>query len=131
VLPKDCPTAATSADRLATGRAAAPARSLLRKDLAAQEGAWWEPGQGAMRVAVSREGLPRPKATTRPWRVAQEEESEDTWGDVVTTNGGDASPPRPGEFGHSPRRLAGPSPPPAPLSIAGQGQCWERKRSSL
>jgi hypothetical protein len=31
-------------------------------------------------VAVSREGLPRPKADTRPWRVAQEEESEGTWG---------------------------------------------------
>jgi hypothetical protein len=56
------------------------ARSLLQKDWVAQEGACWEPDQGAMRVAVSWEGLPRPRATTWPWRVAQEEESEDTWG---------------------------------------------------
>jgi hypothetical protein len=47
----------------------------------------------------------------------------------MTANDGDALPPRPGEFGHSPRRLVGPSPPSAPLSTAGQGQCWERKHS--
>jgi hypothetical protein len=51
-------------------------------------------------------------------------------GDVATANSGDASPPRPGEFGHSPRRLVEPLPPSAPLSIAGQGQRWERKSSS-
>jgi hypothetical protein len=70
--------AATSAARLANGRTAAPAKSLLQKDRAAQEGSWWEPGQGAACVAVPREGLPRPKAATRPRRVAQEEESEHT-----------------------------------------------------
>jgi hypothetical protein len=80
VLPRDHPTAITSAARLAIGRAAAPARSLFQRDWAAQEEAWWEAGQGATRVAVSREGLPRPRSATRPWRVAEEEESEDTWG---------------------------------------------------
>jgi hypothetical protein len=54
MLPRERPTAATSAARLATGRAATLARSLLWKDWAAQEGAWWEPGQGAMRVTVCR-----------------------------------------------------------------------------
>jgi hypothetical protein len=72
--------AATSAARLATGRAAASARSLLSKDRVAHARAWWEPGQGVTHVAVSREGLPRPKATTRLRRVAQEEESEGTRG---------------------------------------------------
>jgi hypothetical protein len=74
VLPRDCPTVVMSAARSATGCAAAPARSLFQKDRAAQEGAWWEHGQGAVRVAISREGLPRARATTRPWQVAQEEE---------------------------------------------------------
>jgi hypothetical protein len=40
MLPRDCPTAVTSAARLATGRTAAPARSLLQKDWVAQEEAW-------------------------------------------------------------------------------------------
>jgi hypothetical protein len=103
VLPRDCPTAATSAARLATGHAAAPARSLLQKDWAAQEGAMaGGPGRGIRRHL----------------------------GDVATANSGDASPPRPGEFWHSPRRFARPSPPSAPLNFAGQGQRWEWKRSS-
>jgi hypothetical protein len=50
-------------------------------------------------------------------------------GDVATTNGGDLLLPRPGEVGHSTRKLAGPILPVAPLSTAGQGQHWERKRS--
>jgi hypothetical protein len=72
--------AAMSVAELATGRVAAPVRSFLRKDRVAQERAWWEPGQGTTHVAVSMEGLPRPKPTTRLWQVAQEEESEGTWG---------------------------------------------------
>jgi hypothetical protein len=40
-------------------------------------------------------------------------------------------PPRPSEVGHFPIRLAGPPPPSAPLSNAGQGQRWEWKHSSL
>jgi hypothetical protein len=51
-------------------------------------------------------------------------------GDVATTNGGDALPPRPGEVGRFPRRLTGPPPGSAPLSTVGQGQRWERKRCS-
>jgi hypothetical protein len=51
-------------------------------------------------------------------------------GNVAIANGGDALPSRPGEFGHSPRRLR-PSPPSAPLSTAGQVQHWERKRPFL
>jgi hypothetical protein len=51
-------------------------------------------------------------------------------GDVARANSGEALPPRPGKVGHFPRRLAGPPPSSAPLSAVGQGQCWERKRSS-
>jgi hypothetical protein len=42
-------------------------------------------------------------------------------GDVATTNGGDALLTCPGELTHSPRKLAGPILPSAPLSIVGQG----------
>jgi hypothetical protein len=55
--------------------------------------------------------------------------AEEHLGDAATTNCGDALLPRPGEFGHSPRKLAGPIPPLALLSTAGQGHRWERKRS--
>jgi hypothetical protein len=50
----------------ATSHTATPARSPSQVDQAAREKAWWEPGQGAMCTAVSREGLPRAKATTEP-----------------------------------------------------------------
>jgi hypothetical protein len=80
VLLRDHPTVVTSAAKLATGRATAPERFLFQKDRVAQDGAWWEPGQVAMRVAASQEGLPRPRAATQPWCMAQEEELEDTWG---------------------------------------------------
>jgi hypothetical protein len=72
--------AITSAARLATGHAIALARSLSWKDRAVEEEAWWEPGQGAMCIAVSREGLPRTKAAAQSQRAAQEGELEDTWG---------------------------------------------------
>jgi hypothetical protein len=51
-------------------------------------------------------------------------------GDVAIANNADALPPRPGEVRHFPRRLVGPPPSSAPLSIAGQGQHWEQKHSS-
>jgi hypothetical protein len=70
--------AVTSAARLATGHATALARSLSRKDRVIEEEAWWEPGQGAMHIAVSPEGLPRTKAAAQPWRAAQEGELKDT-----------------------------------------------------
>jgi hypothetical protein len=71
------------------------------------------PGQGP---PPSHGGWPRKRNRKAPW-------------DVTIANSGDALPPRPGEFGHSPRRLTGPSPPLAPLSTMGQGQHWERKSS--
>jgi hypothetical protein len=54
--------AVTSVARLATGRTAAPARSILREDRAAKGKARWEPSQGAVHTAASREGLPRDEA---------------------------------------------------------------------
>jgi hypothetical protein len=70
----------TSAARLGTGRATAPAWSFSWKDQAVEEGPWWEPDQGAVRIVVSRVGIPRTKAAAKPRRAAQEGELEDTWG---------------------------------------------------
>jgi hypothetical protein len=43
-------------------------------------------------------------------------------GDVATTYGGDALPPRPSALGHSTRGLTGPEFPSAPFGVAAQGQ---------
>jgi hypothetical protein len=63
--------------------------------------------------------------------AAHEEELESTWGDVATTYGGDALPPRTGVLGHSPREPAGSELRLAPLGVVARDQRWEKKRSFL